>query len=101
MTENWRPAPGFPAYEVSNLGNVRSIPRIVERVNRESRCAQHLKGRPIKTYGTGYAIECDPTATKYALFWKGNLLAEGFNLHRLKIDVCAHMNDLTTMGYTP
>ena len=29
MIEQWRPIPGYPAYEVSDLGSVRSIDRVV------------------------------------------------------------------------
>lgn len=35
MTENWLPIPGYEGlYEVSNQGQVRSIPRIIEASNR-------------------------------------------------------------------
>lgn len=31
MEERWLPVPGWPGYEVSNLGQVRSLPRFVRR----------------------------------------------------------------------
>lgn len=31
MSETWRAAVGFPGYEVSDLGHVRSLPRVVPR----------------------------------------------------------------------
>lgn len=29
MKEKWKPAPGYPGYEVSNAGKIRSVPRFV------------------------------------------------------------------------
>lgn len=53
MSEIWKPVPGFEWYEVSNVGNVRSIDR--EFVNQIGRKC-FLKGSPIKpTIAKGYA----------------------------------------------
>jgi hypothetical protein len=45
MQEQWRPIPGYEGhYEISDLGQVRSIDRLVDRGNRRMR----LKGRILK-----------------------------------------------------
>ena len=43
--EEWRDVPGFPGYQVSDRGNVRSLDRIVTTANGKRRA---LKGRPLK-----------------------------------------------------
>lgn len=50
--EEWRPIPGYEDfYEVSNLGNVRSIDRVVlqMRINRATPISMRLKGRVLVT----------------------------------------------------
>lgn len=47
--ENWRAVVGFEGfYEVSDLGNVRSMPRIVAGKNRWGAFDKQLKGKPVR-----------------------------------------------------
>jgi hypothetical protein len=48
MSENWRLLAGYPGYEVSDQGRVRSLPRIITRIrcSRTERC--FYKGRVLR-----------------------------------------------------
>lgn len=57
MEERWLPVVGFGGfYEVSDLGNVRSVDRIVQRKGRDMR----LRGRPLRAgiNSCGYRTAC-------------------------------------------
>lgn len=64
IIEIWKPVVGFPWYEVSNFGNVRSVDREIEFIQRNqfgSRISvKRLKGRPLKPKkaGMGYLSVC-------------------------------------------
>ena len=54
VQEIWKPIPRFEGeYEVSNLGNVRSLDRIQHRSNGQVDCDFRIKGRVLKPYLTG------------------------------------------------
>jgi len=55
MTEIWKPIVGHPGYEVSDLGRVRSIDRIIERAatKRTKAYAWPLKGQLLAPNVTG------------------------------------------------
>jgi hypothetical protein len=48
MNENWRPIPGRAGYEVSDLGRVRSIDRLVMKLACDGPAPHRLKGRVLK-----------------------------------------------------
>ena len=47
MPEVWKPIPDFPGYEVSDLGNVRSLDRVVERPTKGSYLRRGVPLQPI------------------------------------------------------
>jgi hypothetical protein len=57
--EQWRPIPGWEGYEVSSLGRVKSLPRVVERWSARCRTPVRLRlrGRTLKPHvrRDGYA----------------------------------------------
>lgn len=53
--ENWLPVPGWPAYEVSDLGRVRSVPRVVRCRNGTPHT---VRARIRKTGGSEYPQVC-------------------------------------------
>jgi HNH endonuclease/NUMOD4 motif len=58
MEENWRPIPGHAGYEVSDLGRVRSIDRVVTKTQGGRAVQVRRKGRVLRPYvsGSGYLI---------------------------------------------
>jgi hypothetical protein len=46
MNEEWRPVVGYPGYEVSSHGRVRSLPRVVTS---DKRSAQRYPGKSLRT----------------------------------------------------
>lgn len=72
MTEVWKSVVDIPGYEVSSLGRVRSVDRVIEQVNRGgAMCQRRLKGRLLK---------CKPIAGGYRIL---NLSQQGTDNHRL------------------
>ena len=60
MTEIWKPIPGYVGkYEVSNLGNVRSVDHVLyQKDSHGGMMEKHYKGKPvaITDNGNGYKI---------------------------------------------
>jgi NUMOD4 motif-containing protein/HNH endonuclease len=53
MTEVWRPIPGYVgAYDVSNLGRVRSVDRVITRMTKRGPVPARLRGRVLRTNRT-------------------------------------------------
>jgi len=54
--EEWKDIEGFPGYQVSNMGYVRSLDRIIKRSNGQTVYNLHLKGIELKQKinGDGY-----------------------------------------------
>lgn len=74
--EIWKPVKGFDGYEVSNLGNVRSLDRTIYWIRNGKKVASHIKGRNlVPVIRRGYKI-CKLTGGKYALIHR--LVAKAF-----------------------
>lgn len=59
VSEEWRPVPGHPNYEVSNLGNVRSKDTVKSGIHPrwKTPCERKRKGMPLKPIGhRGYLV---------------------------------------------
>ena len=58
MNENWRPIAGYPGYQISDQGRVRSIDRTITRMTKRGPVQARLKGRVRKpsSAGNGYCI---------------------------------------------
>ena len=80
-TENWKPVVGYEGfYEVSDLGHVRSLDRIVTKANRwggTTECRQ--RGRMMK-----FQPKCDGSGYLFVMLWgDGNRKRENALVHRL------------------
>lgn len=94
--ETWLPIPGYEgSYEVSSIGNVRSLPRTVKR---SDGWAMKVKGRMLKIRPWGAGYNCVD-------LWKGNrghvenvhvLVAAAFLGPRPDGMVVCHYNDVKT-----
>lgn len=88
----WAPVPGYPGYEVSRRGGVRSY--LTNRWNGRSETPRVLACCLRKT---GYS---------YVTLWKGKIRGESFGIHRLVLtafigpcppgEECAHLNGIRT-----
>ena len=80
--EIWKAIPGFDgAYEVSNLGHVRSLDRIIRASNQHGVFMRHVKGTQLKPnrIGKGYSqVKLYRTQTDYECRLVHLLVAECF-----------------------
>ncbi len=79
--EEWRPVVGYEgSYEVSSLGNVRSVDREVEQWVGTTRAVRTLRGRPMRLIVSyGYRkVGLSQPAQKQRLIFVHRLVAEAF-----------------------
>ena len=91
--EIWKPVSGYEgSYEVSNLGNVRSLDRIIFR--RDGTQFKKI-GQPIKKKLTraGYHVVTLWDTPKPKHFFVHRLVLEAFDRKRLEREVCRHIDD--------
>ena len=94
-TEIWKPVKGFEGlYEVSNLGNVRSVDRYVMNGNRY--CL--LKGKPRKTHliSTGYLMVDLYKNSQRTHYLIHRLVAEAFISNPNNLPCIDHINTIRT-----
>lgn len=65
--EIWRPIPGWPNYEVSSLGSVRSLDRQVPSDNQWGKHIQNRRGRVLKASlnGEGYLMVVQTNSRRF------------------------------------
>lgn len=93
FNETWKPVKGFEGlYEVSNMGNVRSLDRYVMYSNRY--CL--LKGKPRKAYLTskGYLITNLSKNGQVKTYFIHRLVAEAFNPNPNDLPFVDHINTI-------
>lgn len=90
-TERWAPVPGFPGYEVSDQGRVRSLDRTVHyRDGRTFRYPQRLLRPGLAANGYLY---CSPASTSRTVH---SLVLEAFVGPRPEGHECRHLNGIRT-----
>src|SRR5687768_3291291 len=77
MNEQWKPIPGWECYEISNQGNVRSLPNEIVRANGFK---QTFKGTILKqsTDPSGYLRICVSSQTRKQILRVHRLVATEF-----------------------
>ena len=80
MLENWRVVVGFPGYEVSDLGRLRSVDRIAPRVLPNGATGMSLRGRILP--GRVRRNGSRPVAVLFNLY-RGGKMYQTVRLHRL------------------
>lgn len=96
MIEIWKPIKNYVGlYEVSNLGNVRSIDRIVQSVKNEN--GIRLKGKPLKISdrGNGYLFVRLCKDSKYQNLLVHRLVAEVFIPNPNNLNIINHKDENT------
>jgi hypothetical protein len=105
-TEEWRAIPGFPLYEASNLGRVRSLDRVVEHRSRWGMIQRKMPGRILSDFNLkgyrGVSLVADGKMRKagvhqaVCLAWIG-VPADGIVVNH--IDGNKHNNHIENLEY--
>lgn len=103
MKEDWKPVKGYEGlYEVSNLGRVRSLDRIIHTNNRFNKMIKNVKGRIIKpslNSKTGYLQIILHKSKKNKLFLVHRLVAESFIPNPKNKPQVNHINGIKTENF--
>ena len=94
MEEIWKSVKGFEGYyEVSNLGNVRSVDRIVLDTVRN--CERLLKGKVLVKKDNGYGYKCVMFCKEHKIYNKyvHRLVAEAFIPNQDKLPQVNHKDE--------
>jgi len=87
--ETWLPIAGYPDYEVSDQGRVRSLDRYVKFANGSGRTALGLILKPWKHMGDYQAVGLRPTKKRFLIH---ALVLEAFVGPRPEGMVCCHID---------
>ena len=99
MSETFRPIPGFPTYEISESGIVRSVPRISVRSNGISANLRSRVLHPWRDPKTGYSRVCLSVDGVDTLERVHRLVALTFIRVGLPAEVVRHLNGDSTNNH--
>jgi hypothetical protein len=94
MEEIWKAVEGYEGiYEVSNLGQVRSLDRVVEQVINGTHCKRRLKGRILATSGQSQGYNLIGLNNKgHKTHYVHTLVATAFHGPRPEGMECRHLD---------